>query len=75
MLFEIYIVVLIWFKPARKKSCTYLGNVTFLLYHTFFFLQALQRFFHIAVNLWKRSFCKCGRWGLHFEFRASDCGK
>jgi len=34
---------------------------------------ASQRFFHIAVNLWKRYFCKRGRSGLHFELRALDC--
>jgi len=37
-----------------------------------FFLQTSQRFFHVAVNLEKRYFCKCGRRSHHFALRASD---
>jgi len=61
---------LISFKPVRKTSCDLplQWNAAFLWHRTLFFLQASQPFFHIAVNLGKHCFCKCGRRGLHLSF-------
>ena len=54
MLFEIYVVVFNLVQTSTKKflfNFAWYWNVAFLLYRTFCFLQASQRFFHIAVNL------------------------
>jgi len=76
MLLEIYVVVFNFVQTSTKKllwltlvmKC-HLSATSHVL-----FLQASQRFFHIAVNLGKHYFCKRGAGGLiHFELRAFDC--
>jgi len=74
MPFGICVVVFYFVQTSTKNFLqpNFVMKCRFLLRLTYFFLQASQRFFQIAVNLRKR-YCERGRTGLHFELRASEC--